>query len=86
MKTSIVCILIAAAFLGGYYLGRHPGSPDILAWAQQTCQQVTQQSQHTPATIEDKAAETVKAAIPDKVIINIGGKSYVLGGGVEPQK
>ena len=32
-KRFIVLILLLAAFLGGYYIGRHPGSPDIFAIA-----------------------------------------------------
>jgi len=39
MRKLITTALVAAAFLGGYYLGRAPGSPDILALAKQAyCQ------------------------------------------------
>jgi hypothetical protein len=35
MRRFLVTILIAGAFLGGYYLGGQQGSPDIFGWARQ---------------------------------------------------
>ena len=34
IKRLILLVLLAATFLGGYYLGHRPGSPDIFAHAQ----------------------------------------------------
>jgi len=31
----LVIILLAAAFVCGYYLGQQPGSPDVAAWCDQ---------------------------------------------------
>jgi hypothetical protein len=35
MRLAILLILLCAAFLGGYYVARLPGSPDIFGKAQQ---------------------------------------------------
>ena len=35
MRKLILFIFLAAIFLGGYYLGRIPGSPDLFSWSQQ---------------------------------------------------
>jgi hypothetical protein len=36
MKRVLTLLLLAGAFLGGYYLGRLPNSPDIFAWGRDT--------------------------------------------------
>ena len=41
-KRLIILILLGAAFLGGYYVARLPGSPDIFSLAENTFQQVGQ--------------------------------------------
>jgi len=41
MKKLILLVLVASAFLGGYYLGRLPGSPDVFGWSKRTYRQVT---------------------------------------------
>ena len=33
MRRLLITVLIVGAFLGGYHLGRQPGSPDIFGWA-----------------------------------------------------
>jgi len=32
VRRLLLTILMAGVFLGGYYLGRIPGSPDVIAW------------------------------------------------------
>ena len=34
MRRLLAIILSVGVFLGGYYLGQQPGSPDIFGWAQ----------------------------------------------------
>lgn len=34
VRRLLVTVLIVATFLGGYYLGQRPGSPDVFGWAQ----------------------------------------------------
>jgi hypothetical protein len=53
MRALCSLILIGSAFVGGYYLGRQPGSPDIIAWGRQTCRQAV--------SISRKMAVLVKA-------------------------
>jgi len=36
MRRLLAIILSVGAFLGGYHLGRQPGSPDLFGWAQET--------------------------------------------------
>ncbi len=32
MKRLLIAMIVLAAFLGGYELGRRPGSPDVIGW------------------------------------------------------
>jgi hypothetical protein len=34
MRLTILFILLLGAFLGGYYSGQQPNSPDVFGWAQ----------------------------------------------------
>ena len=40
MKKFIVIVLMTGTFLGGYYLGRLPGSPDMFGWMSRTAQRM----------------------------------------------
>ncbi len=42
MKRAFVLILLTGAFLGGYYLGHLPNSPDIFAWGRETFEQAVE--------------------------------------------
>jgi len=39
MKLLLIIILLAAAFLCGYYFGQQPGNPDAASWVRQ-CRQM----------------------------------------------
>jgi hypothetical protein len=52
MKTLILLIVLAAAFLGGYYLGHQPDSPDIFGQAQKVYQRVSAAGQQFAAALE----------------------------------
>ena len=51
MKTMILLILLGAAFLGGYYLGQQPDSPDIFGWASKTYHQVSAAGREVTAAL-----------------------------------
>jgi hypothetical protein len=42
MTKFLIAILLALSFLGGYYAGRIPGSPDLIAQARQVFRQASQ--------------------------------------------
>jgi hypothetical protein len=44
MKRVLMLLLLVGAFLGGYYLGRLPNSPDIFAWGRQACDRAVEMS------------------------------------------
>lgn len=38
VRKLIVTLLLVSAFLGGYYVGRLPGAPDVFGWAKRSYQ------------------------------------------------
>jgi len=52
-KKVFILILLAGTFLGGYRLGRRPGSPDIFAWAQQRYRQAAEMGKGLAAANSD---------------------------------
>ncbi len=63
MKKLIALILLSSAFLGGYYLGHQPDSPDIFGWAGDAYHKVDQ----TTAEISDKA-EREDTSLPEAAV------------------
>jgi hypothetical protein len=53
-------ILLSAAFLGGYWCGRQPGSPDVFAWLQRTLPQVAEAGERI--VVEFRHAQSPDAA------------------------
>ena len=51
MKKLIFIVLLAAAFVGGYHLGRQPGSPDIVGWGRDVYDQASGAGQHVAAAL-----------------------------------
>ena len=81
MVRTIFLLLLVAAFLGGYYVGRLPGAPDIINWAEQASKQVSQAA--------DKAADTIAKAPTPLVtepkrtagaLVEVAGTLYRIGG------
>ena len=68
-------LVLAGTFLGGYYLGHKPQSPDIFAWAQRTYRQAAESSNRLAGSKDAPDAD----ALPGKVMIE--GKTYVIDGG-----
>jgi len=46
-------ILLLAAFLGGYYVGHRPGSPDIFAMAKDAWQRIDRDDARAPDALAD---------------------------------
>ncbi len=63
MRRLITTFLLLVAFLGGYYLGRKPESPDIFAWARGAYHQVDQTTQEIVDKAEDEDTSLPEAAI-----------------------
>lgn len=63
MRRLITTFLLLVAFLGGYYLGRQPESPDIFAWARGAYHQVDQATQEIVDKAEAEDTSVSEAAI-----------------------
>ncbi|MFP4055228.1 MAG: hypothetical protein ACLFV7_15330 [Phycisphaerae bacterium] len=58
MKRLLALILLTGAFLGGYYLGRLPDSPDIFAWGRNAALRSAEIAHKVIATLEDWNGES----------------------------
>jgi len=56
-------ILLGAVFLGGYHLGRKPGSPDVVGQAQRACGRVVHTANRVSARAKAENTTLTKAAI-----------------------
>ncbi|HET6428472.1 MAG TPA: hypothetical protein VFJ30_08685 [Phycisphaerae bacterium] len=63
MRRLLRLILITATFLGGYYFGRMPGSPDIFAYARGTYRSAVRASEKVSARAEQDDSSYAKAAL-----------------------
>ena len=84
MKKLLLLILLTGAFLGGYYLGRQPNSPDIFAWAQNTYNQAVDVGHQLSAAVKDDPGSMFQAVAAEKIEVTADGKRYVIGGGQAP--
>ena len=50
-------LVLGSVFVGGYYVGRLPGSPDIFAWAQRAYQQASEASYAVRDAVSDHAGQ-----------------------------
>jgi len=67
MRRLLVFLLLAAAFVGGYHVGRQPGSPDIIGWAQDAYPHVVEAGRDVVQAVTDRAgrADRAEAACAD---------------------
>jgi len=63
MRRLIKLILLLAVFLGGYYVGRRPGSPDIFAKAGQAYRRVTSATNDISAQAKQDDVPVTEAAV-----------------------
>lgn len=78
MKRVLTLFLLTAAFLGGYYLGRLPNSPDIFAWGRRTFDQAVDMGRQAERYLsEDSRAERDSAVDgrvpPEAYLFHHGG-------------
>ena len=55
MKLLFASILLVAAFLVGYQMGRQPDSPDIVGWAERTYHQAADAGEKVVAAVQTEA-------------------------------
>ena len=63
MRRLFRTILLVAVFLGGYYLGRKPNSPDIFAWSVDTYHRVDKATKDITAKAEQDETNVAQAAL-----------------------
>lgn len=68
MKRLLLLILLTATFLGGYYLGQKPGSPDIIGKGRELGLMAYESCQKAVAAIES-ARKQQPAAVASSVEI-----------------
>ena len=56
-------IIMMAVFVGGYYLGRQPNSPDIIAWGRAACQRISQAAGDVSQRAQRENIPVHKAAV-----------------------
>ena len=79
MKTMLVLILTAAAFLGGYWCAKQPGSPDIFAMAKDYSAQANDAGKKISALLNGEKVEPVSDAPGEEMTVTVDGKTYRIG-------
>ena len=86
MKRLVILMLLAGAFLGGYYVRGLPGSPDIFdsdysKWLEKGYRQARQLGEEFVSTAQQAPTRLAQQpARPTGTIIEIGGRLYRIGG------
>lgn len=63
MRRFIRIILLVGIFLGGYYLGRLPDSPDVFGWAGDACHHIDRTSREISNKAEREQTSLPEAAV-----------------------
>jgi len=79
MKRLLISMLLAGAFLGGYYLGHEPDSPDIFGWAKKTYARLSDRQDETTGRAQAPAALAWQDKTPDQIVVEVGGELYRIG-------
>jgi len=79
VKKLIVTLMLAVAFLAGYYLGQRPGSPDIFSWGTQKVTEITDVGQKVGSAVAQGTNTTARTTMPQTMAVQIGNKTYVIG-------
>ncbi len=81
IRRLLTTAMLLGTFLGGYYLGRMPGSPDIFDWARNRCGQLSQASQLLAEFTEtSQQLPSVSSSEEGGIEISYGGQAYALEG------
>ena len=79
IKKLFILILLAAAFVGGYYCGRQPDSPDIIGKAQAYYKQASEAGQQLMAVVNGEPEKVLSQVAPQDMTVTVDGKKYHLG-------
>lgn len=82
IKRFVLLLLLAGTFLGGYYVGHKPGSPDLFATAEDLYRQAGEAGRDLTATTADKATRDGTDG-RGGFTVRLNGKTYQIGG--QPQ-
>ena len=66
MKRALVMLVLGATFLTGYYMGRSPESPDIIAWVHHKGRVLVDASKSIAATVGRTASEFAQTVRPEE--------------------
>jgi hypothetical protein len=64
MKKVIILTLLLGAFLGGYYLGHQPNSPDVFGWADKVYHRVVDAGKQVVSAVGEISDDSTGAATP----------------------
>lgn len=67
MKRVLTLLLLTAAFLGGYHLGRLPNSPDIFAWGRRTFDRALEMGRSAEQYVTEEDRDETGSAEADRV-------------------
>jgi len=62
MKRLLGAVFLVAAFLGGYHLGRMPGSPDVIGTAREVASEVARAVAEVTPVVEEEVTRAVDDA------------------------
>jgi hypothetical protein len=82
IRLAFILVIVAGAFLGGYYFGHQPGSPDIFALADQLYRDATHAGsalKATDAAPQPRADAAKQDAVKGKMAVCIDGRTYLVG-------
>jgi len=83
MRMLLGMVLLAGAFLGGYYFGRQPGSPDIFGTASQVMSKIRQTGGTVAEVMNNPSVSNFispsSSAPSQSGIVQINGKAYQVG-------
>lgn len=79
MKLAILVILLTAMFLGGYYVGRLPGAPDVFGMAQNAYAQSEQAREFIDTLVRSQPTASATPLQAQPVVVEVGGKQYRIG-------
>lgn len=63
VRRLLLTILVTGVFLGGYYVGRIPGSPDVISWVRDRLPQPSEAEAETP---DPEGGESILTALVDE--------------------
>ena len=64
MKKVILLALLLGAFLGGYYLGQQPNSPDVFGWADTVYHRVVDAGEQVVLAVGEISDDSAGVAAP----------------------